>query len=201
MYDTRDHPRVALAGVVQQAGEEDLGIGLATRPQCRDDVEPVAPVRDVHPVEHRELLRDSATPRRRLAPAAGTRASRWRFGLSDLGEPPGRRARPHAGSSRPDPTTRLMSGSSTSPKTTLISVRPPKSGRNIAPRRMKIPYCSRTARTWQARPRVEERVQHLRAVQRRDRDEVEDHQQQVDLDEEEEDARRAAARPSPSRSM
>ena len=34
-------------------------------------------------------------------------------------------------------------------------------------------------------PLVHEREQHLRPVERRDRDEVEDHQQQVDLDEEE----------------
>ena len=52
------------------------------------------------------------------------------------------------------------------------------------------PYCSRNGRIWYSVRRSMNANMHLRAVERRDRDEVEDHQQQVDLDEQEQDLRR-----------
>ena len=55
---------------------------------------------------------------------------------------------------------------------------------------MMKPYCSRSGRTWYSVRRSMNANMHLRAVERRDRDEVEDHQQQVDLDEQEQDLRR-----------
>ena len=49
------------------------------------------------------------------------------------------------------------------------------------------PYCSRNGRTWYSVRRSMNANMHLRAVERRDRDEVEDHQHEVDLDEQVQD--------------
>ena len=53
--DARPDTRLVLAGVVEQAGDEDIGLVHALSPERRDDVEPVAPIGDVHRVEEREL--------------------------------------------------------------------------------------------------------------------------------------------------
>ena len=53
--DARPDPGLSFAGIVQQAGEEEVGIGHAIRAQRRLDVEAVTPVGDVHRVEEGEL--------------------------------------------------------------------------------------------------------------------------------------------------
>ena len=52
---------------------------------------------------------------------------------------------------------------------------------------MMKPYCSRIGRTWYSVRRSRKREQDLRAVERRDRDQVEDHQHDVDQDEQVQD--------------
>ena len=65
--------------------------------------------------------------------------------------------------------------------------RPSRFGSRISASRIIGPYWVRTCRSLPAGPRVDERQQDVRAVERRHRDQVEDHQRDVDLDEEAED--------------
>ena len=57
--------RAALAGVVEEARQEHVGVGHAGRPECGHDVEAVAPVGDRHPVEEGELGRRQPLGQRR----------------------------------------------------------------------------------------------------------------------------------------
>ena len=60
-------------------------------------------------------------------------------------------------------------------------------GKKRSARRMKKPVLLEERADLVFGPPVQEREQHLGTVERRDRDQVEDHQQQVDLDEQVED--------------
>ena len=81
--DARPDAGVALAGVVEQPGEQDVRLGDAVGAQRGDDVEAVAPVGDVHRVEQRELWRgDPGRQRRPLL-----RAPRGPAGATGTGGP------------------------------------------------------------------------------------------------------------------
>ena len=78
-----------LAAVVKQTGEEQIrGIGAAI-PEVAHDVEAVAPVRGVHPVEEGELVRLQLGGERRALGGGHTRAE-VRPGSPQLQRPPAR---------------------------------------------------------------------------------------------------------------
>ncbi len=86
--DPRPDADMALAGVVEQPGEQDLVVGHAVGAQRRHDVEPVASIGDVHRVEERELRRgvsqvDECRPLVDPHPGGDVRAE-----LADLSGPP-----------------------------------------------------------------------------------------------------------------
>ena len=60
--DPREDAGLALATVVEEPGEEELVVGRPGRAERRHDVEAVAPVGDVHPVEQGELGRRQPRP-------------------------------------------------------------------------------------------------------------------------------------------
>ena len=88
------------------------GSSLAAGPERRDDVEPVAPVGDVHAVEHAELGwaqpgRDGVSlPCRHAGEQVALR-------LANLRQPPRCRARPHAAPVRSGPTSERRSAART----------------------------------------------------------------------------------------
>jgi len=86
----RPDPGLALARVVEQAGDEDVRLRHTVDAERRDDVEPVAAVGHVHGVEQRELRRRE--PGRQPVPLARRHAGAD-VGpeLADLASPPGSR--------------------------------------------------------------------------------------------------------------
>lgn len=90
MGDPRPHPGVALPGVMEQPGDEDLGVGDALGAQRRHDIEPVTAIGDVHLVVQLQLC--GGQPVDQSGPLVrGHAGPDVRPELADLSGPPGGR--------------------------------------------------------------------------------------------------------------